>query len=110
MPLDPQNLPDVLASSSNAAWFFLLTITPANAADYPINLVNNNEPVTSNGIVYQPYPFRMTLPLDTGDKIPNITLTIDNVDQLIVNSIREGFEFLEVKERPVRRISYYWDA
>jgi hypothetical protein len=45
--------------------------------------------VISNGITYIPYPFNLTLPLDTGDKIPTITLTIDNVDQMLVDAIRE---------------------
>jgi len=89
MPLDQHNLPDVLASSSHSAWFFLLTITTSDPRDEPIRVVNNNEPVTSNGLKYQPYPFALTLPLDTGDKIPNITLTIDNVDQMLINAIRE---------------------
>ncbi len=88
MPLNQHNIPDVLSSSSNSAWFFLLTITPASGSEI-IRVVNNNEPVLSNGLVYQPYPFSLTLPLDTGDQIPQITLTIDNVDQMLVDAIRE---------------------
>ena len=87
MPISTQNTPALFESSSGTAWFFLLTITPVGGA--PINLVNNNEPVTSNGVVYLPYPFMLTLPLDTGDKIPNITLTIDNVDQSLTDAVRE---------------------
>jgi hypothetical protein len=89
MPIDQRNVPAINASSSNVAWFFLLTIQTANPNDEIIHLVNNNEPVVSNGITYHPFPFHLTLPLDTGDKIPNITLTIDNVDQMIVDAIRE---------------------
>jgi Domain of unknown function (DUF1833) len=88
MPISSQNTPSLNASSTNTAWFFLLTINPASGGT-PINLVNNNEMVTSNGVDYQPYPFSLTLPLDTGDKIPQITLTIDNVDQLLTNAVRE---------------------
>jgi len=88
MPMQPQNVRYANASSTNAAWFFLLSITPASG-DEVIHLVNNNEPVVSNGITYIPYPFSLTLPLDTGDKIPTITLTIDNVDQMLVDAIRE---------------------
>jgi hypothetical protein len=88
MPMQPQNVRYANASSTHAAWFFLLSITPASG-DEVIHLVNNNEPVISNGITYMPYPFNLTLPLDTGDKIPAITLTIDNVDQMLVDAIRE---------------------
>ena len=88
MTIDARNVSDVMASSSNSAWFFLLTITPASGTEV-IRLVNNNEPVESNGLKYMPYPFTLTLPLDTGDKIPQITLTIDNVDQSLVDAVRE---------------------
>ena len=88
MPISPQNTPSVNLSSTVTAWFFLLSITPASGTEV-IHLVNNNEPVVSNDITYMPYPFHLTLPLDTGDKIPQITLTIDNVDQLLINAIRE---------------------
>jgi hypothetical protein len=88
MPISAANSPSMYASHTTTAWFFLLTIKPAGGGP-DIHLVNNNEPVTSNGVVYQPYPFSLTLPLDTGDKIPSITLTIDNVDQMITDAIRE---------------------
>lgn len=88
MPISPQNTPALNASATSTAWFFLLTITPASGSEV-INLVNNNEPVYSNGVTYYPYPFNITLPLDTGDRIPQITLTIDNVDQLLTNAVRE---------------------
>ena len=88
MPISNHNTPYVNASATTIAWFFLLTITPASGSEV-IYLVNNNEPVISNGITYLPYPFRLTLPLDTGDKIPQVTLSIDNVDQLLVDAIRE---------------------
>lgn len=88
MALNPQNTPAINASSTNTAFFFLLTILPPTGSP-AINLVNNTEPVTSNGITYQPYPFSLSLPLDTGDKIPSIQLMIDNVDQMLTNAIRE---------------------
>lgn len=88
MPLHPSNTPAINASATNTAFFYLLTIEPVNGSEL-IHLVNNNQPVTSNGITYQPYPFSTTLPMDTGDQIPNIQLTIDNVDQSLTNAIRE---------------------
>jgi hypothetical protein len=88
MALHPSNTPAINASATNTAFFFLLTIEPPSGTP-PIYLVNNTQPVTSNGITYQPYPFSTTLPMDTGDKIPSIQLTIDNVDQSLTNAIRE---------------------
>jgi hypothetical protein len=97
MPLSPINTPAINASSTNTAFFFLLTISPPSGTE-KIHLVNNIEPVVSNQVVYQPYPFTMTLPLDTGDKIPTIQLTIDNVDQTLTNAIRE------LEEAPTIRV------
>lgn len=88
MTISTQNTPYLYESSSDVAWFFLLSITPANSTEV-IRLVNNNEPVVSNGETYIAYPFDLILPLDTGDKIPSIKLRIDNVDQMIVDAIRE---------------------
>lgn len=88
MALSVQNTPAINASLTNTAFFYLLTITPPTGAE-KIHLVNNTEPVVSNGLTFQPYPFTLSLPLDTGDKIPSIQLTIDNVDQSLTNAIRE---------------------
>lgn len=88
MPVSAQNTPALNASATDTAWFFLLTITPASGSEV-IRLVNNNEPVISNSTTYYPYPFSITLPIDTGDKIPQITLSIDNVDQSLTDAVRE---------------------
>lgn len=86
MPISPVTARIINASSTDAAFLYLLTITPYG--EEPIYLVNNLEPVTSRGITYQPYPFSMILPADDSSRIPAVTITIDNVDKLLIEAIR----------------------
>lgn len=54
----------------------------------PIRVVNNTENITSNGNVYQAYPFEINMLSDLKDELPKVTLTIDNVDRQIVQAVR----------------------
>jgi hypothetical protein len=88
MPISAQNTPDLLASHSPFAWLFLLTIsTPGNP---PLRLVNNPEPIMSRGDQYEPYAFAIVLSADTGEKLPTMTIEIDNIAGDIIEAIR-GF-------------------
>jgi len=89
MALQPTiNLPEI-----DVAFWFLLTI---KAAGDTIRLVNNYEDVVSRGETYMAYPFSLALPADTGEALPELTLTIDNVDQRLVKAIRELLEPPEI--------------
>ena len=82
MPLQPTvNLPEI-----DVAFWFLLTI---RAAGDTIRVVNNYEDITSRGNTFIAYPFNLALPSDTGEAMPELMLTIDNVDQRLVKAIRE---------------------
>ena len=67
----------------------LLEFTHTDLPD-PIYFVDNTVEVISNGKTYQPYPFRITLPEDKVGVLPSVDLTIDNVDQTLIEAIR-GF-------------------
>jgi hypothetical protein len=86
MPISAQNTPSLLGTSTDVVWMYLLTIT-ANGSP-PLYLVNNNEPVTSRGIEYLPYPFALVLPQDFGDQLPQVQISIDNISLEIVEFIR----------------------
>lgn len=78
----------VNASSTDVAFFFLLTITGAPGLA-PIRVVNNDENLLSRGELYQAYPFQLKLPDSVEDnRVPTLSLTIDNVDRLIMDSVR----------------------
>jgi hypothetical protein len=84
--VQPENQRDIQATSSPVAWLFLLTIEAKDKP--PLYLVNNNEIFVSNGVEYQPFPFALKLPDDTGERLPRITLAISNISNEIIEAIR----------------------
>ena len=86
MPISSSNAPHVFNPSTDAAFFFLLTIW--TDGEEPVYLVNNLEPVTSRGQEFLPYPFSLTLPNDDTTKTPTVQIVIDNVDQRLIDLIR----------------------
>jgi hypothetical protein len=72
---------------SDAVYLVLLEIDHASLSE-PIRVVNNYEDVTSNGNLYSAFPFTINMPDDTDDKMPDVTLAIDNIDRTIVDAIR----------------------
>jgi hypothetical protein len=79
--------PAIYQTSTNEAFLWLLTITTSNET---IRLVNNMEDVVSRGNNYTAYPFNISLPVEDGSKQLSLALTIDNVDQVLIEAIR-GF-------------------
>lgn len=86
MPISSSNARYINDPTTDAAFFFLLTIT--SESEPPIYLVNNLEAVTSRGISFQPYPFALTLPNDDTTKSPTVQIVVDNVDQRLVELVR----------------------
>lgn len=66
----------------------LLTIRHPTLND-DIRVVNNNEDIVSNGRAYIAYPFEIELPGEDAEQPPMARLRIDNVDRLLVATIRE---------------------
>jgi len=79
--------PAIYQTSTNEAFLWLLTITTSKET---LRIVNNMEDVVSRGNTYTAYPFNISLPVEDGSKELSLTLTIDNVDQLLVEALR-GF-------------------
>ena len=76
------------AQQTDQVYLVLLEIDNGEMAS-PIRVVNNYADVVSGGETYTAYPFDITLPTDADDAIPQATLTIDNVDRVITDAIRE---------------------
>lgn len=75
------------ASSTKEVVLLLLKISHQNLAD-PIRVVNNFEPIVSQGYTWTAYPFEITMPSESDDQIPVMMLKIDAVDRQIITVIR----------------------
>lgn len=74
------------APETDEVWVALLLIE--HAAITPIRVCDNMEDVVSNGQTYVAYPFDIRLPGSNAREMPKVTLTIDNVDRTIVETLR----------------------
>ena len=74
------------AQETDQVYLVLLQISHASITT--IYVVNNYTDIVSNGITYIGFPFDITLPQDFEDAIPNVNLTICNVDRQIVYAVR----------------------
>lgn len=89
MPMRPATVPYAQASSSEVVFLALLTFTMSGAT--PLRVVNNTVDIISRGQRYLAYPFKIVLPNDDTEKLPAVSLEIDNVAGEIMAWIR-GFQ------------------
>lgn len=85
--LSNELLGELFAQESSDPFLMLLTLDHASFSS-TIRLVNNPVAVTSRGEVYQPFPFKFTLPPDDGETAKTLTLTISNVSLDFIGEFR----------------------
>ncbi len=73
--------------STDEAFIVLLTIDHADLA-VPIRVCSDNVDTTSNGDLYQAFPFNLTLPLDSPETPARAKLVIDNVSRVVTDAAR----------------------
>ncbi len=76
------------AENTAEVWLPLVTISHPALAE-PIRVVGNNENITSNGNLFVAYDFKIVLPGEDPDNPAAAQLDIDNVDRVIVQTLRE---------------------
>ena len=76
----------VNAEQTDEVWLVLLEITHPSLVT-PIRVVNNTQPIVSNGNTYLASAFNLTLPDDV-QGLSFVEIEIDNVDRVIVDTIR----------------------
>jgi hypothetical protein len=91
--------------STAALYPILLEIDHADMAA-PVFLVNNTETLTYGGDAYLPFAFRLDPPDETEDSITGGRLTIDAVDQSLIENIRS----LSTSPTLVFKAMFYYDA
>ena len=80
---------ELFKSQSGMCLPFLIQISHASwNSGTPYYFVNNTESVTYDGNTYLPFPFSFDPPDETDSGITNARLTIDAVDQSIIEMIR----------------------
>jgi len=77
----------IFSQETGEVFLLLLKITHPDLAE-PIRVVNNSEDVTSNGYLYQRFPFEVALPAENEDAPPTVQLRIANADRQIVEAVR----------------------
>lgn len=88
MPLSSNAAAAANTPSSSIAWLTLLTFTIPGLD--PLRVVNNTEDIISRGNTFLACGFEIILPVDDGETMPTVKLTIPNADREIIEWIR-GF-------------------
>jgi len=77
----------VLAPQTEQVFLVLVEIDHETLAG-PLRFVRNTEPITHNGNTYDPVAFDINLPASGEDGTPRASITIDNVDRRLTDTIR----------------------
>lgn len=75
------------AQETGEVFLMCLTISGAGLAQ-PIRLVNDMQDLNRAAGLFQAFPFELALPQDLEDQLPQVRLSVDNVDRQIVRAVR----------------------
>lgn len=77
----------IFAQQTGEVFLVLLDLEHPNFSS-TIRVCNNDLAIVSRGYTYVPFPFEISLPDETEDSPPRVSLKIDNVDRRVVTEIR----------------------
>ena len=80
-------LRSMMAQETDEVFLMCLTISHSSFAE-PYLLVCNNEPIQRAAGEFEPFAFQLNLPDEAEDQVPQVSITIDNVDTKILQSVR----------------------
>lgn len=87
MALSQTALQAVLAQATAEVFLECLTISHADLAT-PLRLVNDRKDLTRTAGTFTAFPFAVTGIRQSADQLPQMSLTIDNVDQRVILALR----------------------
>ena len=87
MTISNAGLGELAAQETGTAWLVLLTLDHPDL-DRPIRVTSDGVATTSNGEVFESFPFEVTLPDDVEGRAPQAHLRIDNTSQEIIALLR----------------------
>lgn len=82
-------------SDSEDPALLLLTLNFPNATNF--YFVNNTENITSNSQEFTAFPFSFTLPSDTSDSVPELTITLDNIGLELIDDFRTNTDSIKCR-------------
>ncbi len=85
--ISPAALREYLAQETDEVVLMCLTFNHSSFAQ-PYRLVTNTEPLVRAIGEFEPFAFQMNMPAEQEDQVPQVQLTIDNVDNSILVAIR----------------------
>jgi hypothetical protein len=85
--LSVDGIAELSAQECATAWLALLTLTHPDL-DTPIRVTSDGVQTLSNGNVFAPFPFEVTLPDDVEGRAPQAHLRIDNTSLEIIALLR----------------------
>jgi len=94
--LSPELLAQLYAQDSSDPFLMLLTLNHSSFPE-PFRLVNNTVDVVSRGDIFTAYPFDFVLPVDDGETIRQVSLTMDNISLELITEIRKITSPMSVK-------------
>lgn len=77
----------VMAQETGEVPLLLLTLDHADLS-VPIRVVNNSKDIVSGGETFIAFPMEITLADDPEERMPQASISIDNVDRSIVTAVR----------------------
>lgn len=88
-------LSQLLSQESGDPFLTLITLEHPSFTS-PIRLVNNVDAIVSRGNTYEPFPVKITLPVDDGETFQEVALQMDNVSLYLLDSIRSVTNQIQV--------------
>lgn len=80
-------LASLLGLETDRVWLHPLDLI-ADEWAAPVRLVDNGEDVLFDGLTYTAFPYRATIPSDSGDRLPTVQVRLCNVDRRLVEPLR----------------------
>ena len=84
--LSAQLIAQLFSQESNDPLLALVTLSHPSFSD--IRLVNNQEEIVSNSLVFTAFPMRITFPKDDGESVRELGIEFDNVGLDLLDEIR----------------------
>ncbi len=91
----------VLEHNSDDVWLTLLEISETSLGA-PIRVVNNNEDIISNGLLFQAFHFETILPDSDISRLQSVKINIFDIVQQIMPKIRQAQGDIDVKLSAIR--------